>query len=401
MSTLVNVLHLSDLHLTSPVSHDQRVILDGLKEDLEILRTSAKPPNLIVISGDIVDKADCDASFDEALSLIVEIQQIVGVDEEHTILCAGNHDIKRSLVEGHVDELKALRQAAMSASKMNELAISDAYLTYAGNIFENYYGLEQSFGATNRIRGDLFSTTYRFNDLGLYVISLNSAVFCAGGLKSIEGDERKLAVAEKVLIDAIAPLPKGERALFVVHHPPDWLNEEGRNIFERIVGKHGRAVLSGHMHYAKPQEVISIEGRALLAQSGALYCDRDPNRDYWNGYSTVCLCLDNDFARVTYRRWFEARRLFAKAEDLQDNGEFFSSEEARTFWQAASPNFAVSELEHWRSKIMSKQLEARLAELLSGALHGAKFVEPDFEVDRPIQVGDRQSDWVAIRDIFN
>ncbi len=350
MTKTLDIIHLSDVHLRSPASHGQGIILEALKEDLSASKSGARRPDLLVFSGDIVDKADNEDAFIEALSLIVEIQQIVGVDEEHTILCAGNHDLKRSFAENNIDTLRSLRQASKSSREMNELVVSKSFMDYATSTFGSFYSLEQSFGAAYRVKSNVLSSTYRFPNLEIAVISLNSAVLCAGGLKSIEGDERALSIAERTITEALTPIPKGEKVLFIVHHPSNWLNQESEIVFERLISKFGCAVLFGHMHYAKPLDVTSAGGRALMAQSGALYDDRDPIKDYWNGYSNISICLETGFSRISFRRWQEKRREFAKAEDLGSKGEFFSSDEARVFWQAESPNFDLEALQRWRYK---------------------------------------------------
>ena len=102
----ISVLHISDLHCdpNSPLSNS--VLLDSLVRDRERYTTgdtSVEPPNLIIVSGDIVQGVKHDVAnaeqilgrqYDKALGLLNEItDEFVGGNKERVIIVPGNHDV--------------------------------------------------------------------------------------------------------------------------------------------------------------------------------------------------------------------------------------------------------------------------------------------------------------------
>ncbi len=103
----LSVLHISDLHRDPANPIRNQVLLDSLERDRDRYATKEdtriEPPNLIIVSGDIVQgvkhgTADAEANlrqqYDEALDFLNNLtDRFVGGDKRLVIIVPGNHDV--------------------------------------------------------------------------------------------------------------------------------------------------------------------------------------------------------------------------------------------------------------------------------------------------------------------
>ena len=100
----LSILHMSDLHRdqTSPIGN--RVLIDSLERDRDrYAEAGIMPPNLIIVSGDIVQGIAHDApdpgtrlrqQYDEAFEFLTELAgRFVDGDKTRIIIVPGNHDV--------------------------------------------------------------------------------------------------------------------------------------------------------------------------------------------------------------------------------------------------------------------------------------------------------------------
>src|SRR5262249_53955260 len=74
---------------------------------------------------------------------------------------------------------------------------------------------------------------------------------------------------------------------------------------------------------------LDIFGNSFRHQSGALFTK---DRDRYNGFSTLRMVSGHPHVRVDLETYFPVRREFDPAVDIVPQGIFFSSSEARKFW---------------------------------------------------------------------
>ncbi|MDE0080016.1 MAG: metallophosphoesterase [Caldilineaceae bacterium] len=131
----LSVLHISDLHRdpSNPISN--QVLLDSLERDRDRYTSegslSIRPPDIIVVSGDIIygakhDSKDAESrlrhQYDEALHFLDELTaRFLGGDKRCIIIVPGNHDVsdhhfRNSLapVDVQLDARKALSEQLVS-----------------------------------------------------------------------------------------------------------------------------------------------------------------------------------------------------------------------------------------------------------------------------------------------
>ena len=105
--SIVNILHLSDLHRGHNAPTSNLVLQGRIKDD--ILKNYAQdnnrfqlgeprlgPPDLIVISGDLTQRAD-PGEFQLAAEFLESLLELVGGERRRIILVPGNHDVNWNL----------------------------------------------------------------------------------------------------------------------------------------------------------------------------------------------------------------------------------------------------------------------------------------------------------------
>jgi predicted MPP superfamily phosphohydrolase len=119
---ILSILHISDLHRDpdNPIRND--VLLDSLENDRRHYsseeRIPIKPPNLVVVSGDIIHgvaigTTDADnkiaAQYEEALSFLRELaDRFVGGDLSRVIIGPGNHDVGANVFRDSLKRIEIL-----------------------------------------------------------------------------------------------------------------------------------------------------------------------------------------------------------------------------------------------------------------------------------------------------
>lgn len=379
MSTSVNILHLTDLHLLSPLAPNQTVLLDALKKDLCGLRATDLCPDIAVFTGDLSAHAET-VQFEKALDLLLDLVDCVGLDERKLVLCPGNHDAHRGPISSQIDTLRTLRTAAATRDGANEMFQSPAFAKYVSAVFGNFRNLSDEFCRDAVIYSDSVATTYFLRSIS--IVAINTASLTSAGINGEPEDRGMLAVPETSILKAIEAAPAGVPIAVVGHHPLEWLNDENATLMRRLLPTSRAALyLCGHLHEPMPNATHTANGNLFVGQSGALY----GHRDYWNGYSIISAESAHNHLRGTFRRWFEPRRAFSHAEDLADGGVFFSDDAARKYWIATPKKINCSHLEDWRATVLVPSVLAECNISLSGQTLEELFVTPEFERDIPVR----------------
>src|SRR3546814_18398595 len=97
--TIINVLHLSDLHYDRKkvIQYNQRLLLDALLRDIEKMCSRSLKPDIIVLSGDLVQDGDNGSDnyyylYDDFFDQLITISRC---GEKRVFLLCGNHDAQR------------------------------------------------------------------------------------------------------------------------------------------------------------------------------------------------------------------------------------------------------------------------------------------------------------------
>ncbi|WP_442868836.1 metallophosphoesterase family protein [Bradyrhizobium sp. CCBAU 53380] len=95
----MKVLHLSDLHLSAKHQHDEEIVLKAAIEAIEARRDEAGAFDLVIFSGDLVNRGGDENVFQTARSTFIKrLLNAAGASESQFVICPGNHDIDRDVV---------------------------------------------------------------------------------------------------------------------------------------------------------------------------------------------------------------------------------------------------------------------------------------------------------------
>lgn len=119
----INILHLSDAHITKLRSTKQQIVLDAFIDDLKRMCNSDLAPNYVVLSGDLVNNPDEDGAYDHFLEvLLIRVVEVTSVDLDNFVFCSGNHDVSRKACQRF-----ALETDAIAANFGNHKYFNDLY----------------------------------------------------------------------------------------------------------------------------------------------------------------------------------------------------------------------------------------------------------------------------------
>ena len=406
-TSLLTILHISDFHFAERKRKEQGIIVDALVRDLETLCVGHRKPDVVLFSGDLVHAAGIDLHSDAYDFLLDRVLKATGCSEERLFVTPGNHDLSWTGLERHGDDLRRWRSLIGSpdeVARFNELFERRAFDAAVQDKFANYLELEQYIradaGGVDRKLANAFVTVDRIEALDLDLVVFNTAVLSSGGHKAFEADERRLAVPEYAVIEAVQQLREGSFRLFVTHHPFAHLSEQSARHMEGEVTRHADLHLFGHMHDPQPRKVTGLKGEVISNQAGALFTSR---KDYYDGYALITIDRQNGLSETMVRSWFKDRNEFDDGVDIVPGGRWWSSEEAKQhFRKIATP---IRD-EAFRAHLAGAALEAFLARETQvggeGDLHerfvapplqrtfiaDAKAEEGKVEIQTPVSFGD-------------
>jgi hypothetical protein len=273
-----------------------------------------------------------------------------------------------------IPTIRAWREKASNRDNANDLYVSSAYKSHVYKTFEGYYQLADSFSQKSIVSTGTSYTSYFFRELGLSVVSLNTATLSTAGLISSRDDERNLVIPERLLVEALASVPRETHKIVVGHHPTNWLSEQNEELVRRLLGESASMYLCGHIHMARPESVSGLLGTCHYGQTGALY----EWRDRWAGYALYQIVPGSNNVKAHYRRWYEDRRGFSKAEELADDGIIHSPAEAKQFFGKLNLKASPHELENWRLQTLLPALVDECKKSLAPVPIESTFVAPEF-----------------------
>lgn len=267
------LLHISDLHRTSEPRLSNAELLSAIASDATRWSSEGIPrPELIVVSGDLIQGAGLDSSdpdalvkdqYDEAAEFLDDLaNQFVDSDRSRLVIVPGNHDIHwgRSLramkpTENCAGRIAAKHLEAGSGYRWNwkdrqiyEISDQRLYasrLTHFKEFRKNFYkGVEPN--PLEHGNEDLFFLEYP--DLGLSVAGFSSwygnDCFCHVG----DVDPKSLARSQQLLAESKASL-----AFAVWHHSitggPRAHDYMDQRLVHKLIDFGFRVGLHGHQHY--------------------------------------------------------------------------------------------------------------------------------------------------------
>lgn len=312
METLFRWIHLSDIHIGhGDVTnvHDQRLVLDELRRDVErqIRAQPAPPVDVILVTGDIGNtgagrKPD---EYTRAADWLRQVGDAAGVPAERIFVVPGNHDVNRGVDKD--DEVKALVTALREGKKSLDAALATpGERALLARRMESYLAFARGFGpAELDPTGDRLIWVHRLvapSGLPVRLVGLNTALLAAG-----DDDQGKLRVGMAQIEQTLLDVRDDELVLALGHHPlrGGWLADEAA--IEPFLKRRVHALLTGHVHEADAEASRHGSGGAFLrVVAGSAHGDIVPGVPPAHGYSFGAVARGDDRKgsfRITPRKW--------------------------------------------------------------------------------------------------
>lgn len=357
-------------------------MVNALVKDLTTLCVGHRKPDLIVFSGDLVHAAGVD-SHEEAYDVLIDrVSKATGVSDARLFLSPGNHDAATSAVEKHAADTKEWREIVASGgiARLNELYEAKSFDGALLEKFSSFFDLDRYLTMGERSHGRRFWSPFAAVDhveaLNLDIVSFNTAAFSAASMKSLGGDDKRLAIPEYAVMEAVSALKPGSIRVFVTHHPTSWFSDDFKKYFDGALEKHANIHLFGHMHDPQPKKLIGLRGEVLDNQSGAIFTQR---REYYNGYALITVDKAHHYAETLIRSYFSDREEFDEGVDIVENGRWWSSQEAREHFKAiGAPIDEGAFRQHLSGPALVALCDREAATGGYGDLHG-KFIPPPLQ----------------------
>jgi len=379
----LTILHLCDLHFSPSKCRDIDIVKKALFEDLNDFKGKSIQPDIVIFSGDLIDKGDFGYSeqrndYDGVRTeFIYPLLELLDLDTDHFLICAGNHDIQRNKVDKVVES--GLRETLRDRQSMNHFIDNldeektQFYLARMANFEEFKKSINSKLVRTSNV---LFST-YILPKAGrkIGIACINSAWRAYGGKgdNGREQDYGKLLIGERTVDNCIDALADCDLRIGVVHHPFEYLDTFERIHLKWRVSQGFNIWLQGHTHHPDPQLVQFPENRIVIVAGGALY----QSREYYNGYSLIRYSLTESAGTVYLREYRDKTRRFVKNLAYGDEGIFqFTLPEASTAPLSSNYSLIVPIRDYVADQINQALLSVIVEQSIAPKALGEVFVEP-------------------------
>jgi formylglycine-generating enzyme required for sulfatase activity/predicted MPP superfamily phosphohydrolase/energy-coupling factor transporter ATP-binding protein EcfA2 len=311
-SNAFQILHISDLHVSTDKEFDRKVVLDPLLEILIKDREKNFRPEIVVITGDLAWKGKKE-EYAKAEEFLTDLRNVLRLEKEQFFIVPGNHDVDRKKYRPtDVPVYKDMR------ALNDELENEDFRADLLKGMNDYFSFIETHYPHLTPFEKNLvpFITSIAPKGGGrVGLVGLNSAWMCRKKL-----DEREIAIGEYQVSRAMRHLKElGEYDLVMImfHHPLDWLWPKDKDICRSYFNE--SLLLCGHLHSLSGGYFQDYDGRFIQLQAGACYLGSDSDRPVRFQYVTVE--LPEKTIRLDFRRFYPGNRKWDLDGEIGDGGK--------------------------------------------------------------------------------
>jgi predicted MPP superfamily phosphohydrolase len=274
----IQILHLSDVHLSREKLNDYLVVRVGLRARIESLIQANGKPDLIVFSGDLVEAGVRLENFELAYGEFIEpVLLAAQAARDRFFIVPGNHDIDRDSVRNDQMMDQGQRNFLKSREALNDFIAKNLGVLqpYHFTRMHAYNSFLDKFPFAPPIRSTPFFTTHKLSlpDKGtIGVACLNTAWRASGEPDDV--DYGRLLLGERTIFEALKDIGDCETKIAIYHHPMSWLPQFEQDDCRPLLLKEFDLLLSGHCHRSRPEYVDTPTGKAVISEGGALYVNR-------------------------------------------------------------------------------------------------------------------------------
>ncbi|NVO09650.1 MAG: metallophosphoesterase [Bacteroidales bacterium] len=303
---MINILHLSDLHLSSQHNIRREEVLSGLLVGVKsfLKKNREWQPDCLVISGDITFSGS-KADYIEAKKFLGKIEKELRIDYINMFLAVGNHDKLRwcfdkrlyeehkefnwskTLEEQFINNRKRVKDFLSNNSKRDLLF--GGYNSFVSDLNQlpRSEKIPKWSSGNDRTQGVFIKNNIIF-------VTINSAFYSISGKK----DYGKLELDNDFIIKVKEYLElinkdRSKIVISILHHNPSWFIEEAKLLRTNELSIHNEIVyfsnliLSGHEHNVKLNPDF-LNCTTHIVSGGATYTEPDDGKSFYcNNFSII------------------------------------------------------------------------------------------------------------------
>lgn len=257
----MRILHIGDLHFKKRSKYDQARLVEAFIATFK----NNNDINFIFFSGDLVNNGTNKNDFKDAHDFIfIPLLTELGLDASNLFICAGNHDIDRTVIINslisHFSSKQNLEKKYLDNWFNKQIADKNASLQSNKNFFEY---LQNNFIYTRTdIIDPLFSIHVRkIDEKSIGIVTMNSSWFCSGERE----DKGELIIMPSLLEEAINKIKHCDLKILMQHHPLNYFKQTISYEIEDLVHSNFNILLVGHVH----KEFLETQFRC----NNGIYCN--------------------------------------------------------------------------------------------------------------------------------
>ena len=308
MKTSLRWLHLSDMHFGGSLFFDDRELAECVLDVAQGKAGDGWKPDILVVSGDIADKA-LEDEYREAGRFLEQLLQTFDLRRDRVMMCPGNHDIDRNTnpylfagCKARIDKPQDVKEFLKSDELPSLLARMSAYRKFREGFLLPTSEFTQDSCEINSL------SRIVINGLELTFWEVNSAWLGYGGAT----DRGRLVVGGVLFDRFVKPVPAGPGCLSfgLIHHPFDWLAPFESDHIEAICCNNFDFVLRGHTHKPSLKTATIGQESAVFLTAGALVPKHA--RDYFFSFGSydiadAKLVVEYHAYIADQRKWYVSR----------------------------------------------------------------------------------------------
>lgn len=328
----MRIIHLSDPHLSASNIEELRIsYMVRLLEFLEKIN-SQKRIDLVVISGDIIDKSGISLSSMTEFSgqnpyHIFENEFLIPIYTKFPslkgkiVFCAGNHDIESKNINEITEA--GLEQILTSSEKVNDFIFKYQKDSSQLNLqrLQKFSEFEKKIHQDSIKNGDYIYTDFesmflqKYNDKLVGISIINDSWRCT--VKNVENNiigsnqfKRSLKYFKEVETDF---------NIVVLHHPLETLTKFEREKIENILHyQNFQIIFLGHEHNKRVRESNYGNGNKIVELMGRSAFDKPHEKEsnYQCGFSITDIDFDKSSINCQFVKYYKNDNSFK--DDLED-----------------------------------------------------------------------------------
>lgn len=315
--SMINLIHLSDIHYTSNVPSEQGCVINGFIRDLkEQLRGLNLSETYLLISGDLVFSGNAANYSALKKELIDKIEKDCGISYNRMIFVAGNHDVDREFVQKKDLELRIFRNP-IGEDEFNNHVNTDFKESVLYKKFIPFNEFYSQFAKEFAVDGFV-----RKIGKNIAILCVNTALCSFGGFDNINdiGNIRILNINTRKINEWIEENETENRLLILLmHHPIEDLSNWSSSELKKILRTQKKTlVLTGHTHDQDIESDQMTTASIIYSHAPQLFCN---DKSEILGYSIITIDDDNkEIQYIKYREWSNKRRTFVPGENFAEKG---------------------------------------------------------------------------------